>query len=133
MANPTSSYYWSSGEPDGPGEELRSSSTQRMSAPSATSQGFHPPPEPRALKRSLWLSGWGSGIGALFFAAVQGSVFNFFIEDLGLKHKLGFFMGLASLAGLGSLAGSWFKWETNAGKYDRARAKLAEMIVAAKH
>ncbi len=30
------------------------------------------------------------------------------------------------------LAGSWFKWETDASQYDSARAKLAEMIVAAK-
>jgi hypothetical protein len=27
------------------------------------------------------------------------------------------------------LAGSWFQWETDAGAYETARAKLAEMIV----
>ena len=27
------------------------------------------------------------------------------------------------------LAGSWFEWETDPGKYENARAKLADMIV----
>ncbi len=30
------------------------------------------------------------------------------------------------------LAGSWFKWEKDPGEYEKARAKLAEMIIAAK-
>lgn len=53
------------------------------------------------------LSGIASALGATFFTAVQGTVFNFYIEDVGLKEKLGFFMGMASLAGIGALVGSW--------------------------
>ena len=30
------------------------------------------------------------------------------------------------------LAGSWFKWETDAAAYEKARAKLAEMILVAR-
>ena len=30
------------------------------------------------------------------------------------------------------LAGSWFKWETDPAEYEKARARLAEMIVALK-
>ncbi|MCW8129937.1 MAG: MFS transporter [Planctomycetota bacterium] len=48
-------------------------------------------------------------MGATFFTAVQGTVFNFYIEDLGLNDRLGFFMGLASLAGIGAVLGSWFQ------------------------
>ena len=47
----------------------------------AVSQRMNPPLEPAALRRSLWLSGFASMLGALFFCAVQGAVFNFFIED----------------------------------------------------
>lgn len=76
---------------------------------SSASQGFYPPPDSKALRRSLWLSGIASTLGAVFFTIVQGSVFNFFIEDMGLKDKLGIFMGLASLAGVGSLLGAWIQ------------------------
>lgn len=59
------------------------------------------------MKRSLLYSAFASALGATFFTAVQGTVFNFYIEDMGLKEKLGFFMGLASLAGIGAFLGSW--------------------------
>lgn len=69
------------------------------------------------MRRSLWLSAIASALGATFFTAVQGTVFNFYLEDVDLDHKLGFFMGLASLAGFGALLGSWIQERYGARKY----------------
>ncbi|HEY3320043.1 MAG TPA: MFS transporter [Planctomycetota bacterium] len=71
-----------------------------------TSQGFYPPPEPSVLRRSLILSAAASCLGSAFFTIVQGTVFNFFLEDLNLRQRLPFFMGLWCLGSLGALAGS---------------------------
>ncbi|GMV79306.1 MAG: hypothetical protein AMXMBFR7_04900 [Planctomycetota bacterium] len=57
----------------------------------------------------MWFSGVASMLGSIFFVAVQGTVFNFLLEDLGLLDKLGFFMGLSCLAGIGALTGAWIQ------------------------
>jgi MFS family permease len=94
------------GEQQPPSEPADSGRAGRYAA---VSHGFYPELDPAALRRSLWLSAFASTLGTIFFTAVQGTVFNFFLADLGLQAKLGFFMGLACLAGFGSLAGSWFE------------------------
>jgi len=77
---------------------------------SATSQGFVPPPPPAVLRRSLILSAAASALGAAFFTVIQGTVFNFFLEDLSLRDRLPFFMGLWCLAASpGMLVGSWIQ------------------------
>jgi len=73
----------------------------------ATSRGFVPPLEPAVLRRSLILSAFASTLGAAFFTVIQGTVFNFFLEDLSLRERLPFFMGLWCVASLGMLVGSW--------------------------
>jgi len=73
----------------------------------ATSQGFVPPPAPAVLRRSLILSAAASALGAIFFTLIQGTIFNFFLEDLSLRERLPFFMGLWCIASLGMLVGSW--------------------------
>lgn len=51
-------------------------------------------------------------LSMVFFAAIQGAVFNFYLEDFGLKHRLGWFMGLSSLGGIGALFGAWLQGRT---------------------
>lgn len=85
-----------------------------QSAPlSATSQGFYPPPEPAVLRRSLILSAGASILGAMFFTTVQGTVFNFLLEDLSLRDRLPYFTALWCIGGLGNLLGSWIqnRWD----------------------
>lgn len=84
-----------------------SEETSSHKALTATSQGFFPPPAPAVLRRSLILSAAASTLGAIFFTVIQGTVFNFFLEDLSLRDRLPFFMGLWCVASLGMLAGSW--------------------------
>lgn len=74
-----------------------------------TSQGFYPPLDPAVLKRSLIVSASASALGAIFFTVVQGTVFNFFLEDLSLRDRLPYFMGLWCIGGIGNLAGSWIQ------------------------
>ncbi|MCZ7644313.1 MAG: MFS transporter [Planctomycetota bacterium] len=50
-----------------------------------------------------------SACGTVFFTVVQGTIFNFLLEDLGLLDRLGFFLGLSCLAGIGSLVGAWIQ------------------------
>ena len=78
-------------------------------APFTTSQGFNPPIEPAALRRSLIVSALASTIGAVFFTVIQGTVFNFFLEDLSLRDRLPYFMGLWCIGGIGNLVGSWIQ------------------------
>jgi len=73
----------------------------------STSHGFSSQLAPNALHRSLILSACASGFGSIFFTIVQGTVFNFFLEELELRDRLPFFMALWCLGGLGNLAGSW--------------------------
>jgi len=75
----------------------------------ATSKGFYPPPAPAVLRRSLILSAVASSLGSIFFTIIQGTIFNFFLEDLGLRERLPYFMGLWCVASLGMLAGSWIQ------------------------
>jgi len=88
------------------GEPSQSASS---SALSATSQGFFPPPEPTVLRRSLILSASASMFGAMFFTTVQGTVFNFLLEDLSLRDRLPYFTALWSIGELGNLVGSWIQ------------------------
>ncbi len=76
---------------------------------SATSQGFFPPPEPAVLRRSLIISGSASFFGAMFFTIVQGTVFNFLLEELSLRERLPYFQALWCIGGLGNLVGSWLQ------------------------
>jgi hypothetical protein len=69
----------------------------------SVSQGFHPPLPPGAVRRSLYISAIASTIGAAFFSVIQGTVFSFFLEDLGMRERIPFFMALWSLASIGTL------------------------------
>ncbi|MCK6470702.1 MAG: MFS transporter [Planctomycetes bacterium] len=93
----------------GPEDTASTGETARLPGEAAASQGFYPPVPEAQLKRSLGITCVASGLGAISFTALQGTIFNFYLEDLGLRDKLGFFMGLAALAGLGSLLGSWIQ------------------------
>lgn len=75
----------------------------------AVSRGFYPPPSPAVLRRSLILSAAASSLGSIFFTIIQGTIFNFFLEDLSLRERLPYFMGLWCVASLGNLAGSWIQ------------------------
>jgi Na+/melibiose symporter-like transporter len=55
------------------------------------------------------LSAAASGLGAIFFTLIQGTVFNFFLEDLKLRDRLPYFMGLWCIASLGTVIGSWIQ------------------------
>jgi Na+/melibiose symporter-like transporter len=72
-----------------------------------SSHGFSHQLEPVALKRSLLFSAAASGFGSIFFTIVQGTVFQFFLEEMSLRDRLPLFMALWCLGGLGSLIGSW--------------------------
>jgi MFS family permease len=76
---------------------------------SATSQGFYPPPEPSVLRRSLIISACASMFGSMFFTIVQGTVFNFLLEDLSLRDRLPYFTALWCIGELGNLVGSWIQ------------------------
>jgi len=78
-----------------------------MASDATPSHGFSSQLAPDALRRSLILSACASGFGSIFFTIVQGTVFNFFLEELNLRDRLPFFMALWCLGGLGNLAGSW--------------------------
>jgi hypothetical protein len=69
-----------------------------------------------AIRRGMLISAAASGLGATFFAVVQGAVFNFFLEDLSLRERLPYFMGLWCVGGLGTLAGSWIQHRWNCRK-----------------
>ena len=76
----------------------------RKSAPlAATSQGFYPPPEPAVLRRSLILSASASMFGMIFFAIIQGTVFNFLLEDFSLRDRLPYFQALWCIGGVGNM------------------------------
>ncbi len=70
------------------------------------------PLSPGVLRRSTRFVLVADTLSMVFFAAIQGAVFNFYLEDLGLLHRLGWFMGLSSLGGIGSLAGAWVQSRT---------------------
>ncbi len=76
---------------------------------SSTSQAFHPALDPVLVKRSLIISAIGSTVGMIMFGLVQGTVINFFLEDLSLKDRIPWFTGLLYLAGIGSVVGSWIQ------------------------
>lgn len=100
----------SQGDETQPSAEPPSSSSARTEPEAtATSQGFHPPLDPKVLKRSLILSASASAFGAVFFTVVQGTIFNFFLEDLSLRERLPYFMGLWCIGGIGNLVGSWIQ------------------------
>ena len=79
------------------------------SSSTATSQAFHHELAEPVLVRCMVITGVGSTIGMIMFGVVQGTVFNFFMEDLSLKERLPWFAGLQWLAGVGSLLGSWIQ------------------------
>lgn len=45
----------------------------------------------------------------VMFGIIQGTVLNFFLEDLSLKDRIPWFTGLLWLSGIGSLLGSWIQ------------------------
>jgi Na+/melibiose symporter-like transporter len=98
--------------PESPPSESSSSLT-------TTSQGFYPPPPPGVLRRSMILSCIASAFGAVFFSVIQGTVFNFFLEDLSMRERLPYFMALWSIAGIGTLIGSWIqeRWSCRKGLF----------------
>ena len=77
------------------------------------SQGFHPNLDPLALRRSLIMSAAASAIGAVFFTVIQGTIFNFFLEDLSLRDRLPYFMALWCFGNIGTLMGSWIQERYN--------------------
>lgn len=69
---------------------------------------------PAEVRRGMKVMFVADSLGMIFFSAIQGAIFNFYIEDLGLKNHLGFFMGLSSLGGIGALFGAWLQEKTSA-------------------
>lgn len=104
--------------PDVAGQNTYFSTSPSASASisAKTSQGFYPDLEPAVLRRSLIISSISGMLGTVFLAVIQGTVFNFFLEDLNLRDRLPYFMGLASIAGLGSIVGSWMQERWNCRK-----------------
>jgi Na+/melibiose symporter-like transporter len=92
-----------------PASEGPSGSSAQPQSSISTSQGFNPPLDPAVLRRSLIMSALASTIGAVFFTVIQGTVFNFFLEDLDLRERLPYFMGLWCIGGMGNLVGSWIQ------------------------
>ncbi len=90
--------------------EAKAVSARAPSPHSSTSQAFHPELEPAALKRSMIVSALGSTVGMAMFGVVQGTVINFFMEDLSLKERIPWFTGIA-VAGGGRIrwSGSWLQ------------------------
>ncbi|MEI6235368.1 MAG: MFS transporter [Planctomycetota bacterium] len=84
-------------------------SAEAPSPPSGTSQAFHRQLDPVAIKRSMFFTIMGSTIGMVMFGVVQGTVINFFLEDLSLKDRIPWFTGLLWLSGVGSVVGSWIQ------------------------
>lgn len=87
-------------------ESPESSSSEPLTA---TSRGFYPPLPPKVLRRSLILSASASALGAIFFTIIQGTIFAFFLEDLSLRDRLPYFLGLWCIASLGNVVGSWMQ------------------------
>lgn len=75
----------------------------------STSQAFHRELPTAVLKRSLICAALASTVGMIFFGIVQGTVLNFFLEDLSLKDRIPWFFGLQWLFGAGSIVGSWLQ------------------------
>jgi len=88
--------------------ELSGSARLRAPAPEA-GYAIYPGLALKALHRSLFVSAGASALGAIFIAAIQGSVLNFFLGDLGYTAQLSLFLGLTSLSALGSMMGPWLQ------------------------
>jgi len=84
--------------------DSQSTDDAQMSAP-----GFHSELSPAELKRSMRLSVYASMMGATFFTVVQGTVFNFLLEDLNLRNRLPYFTALWCIGAVGNLVGSWIQ------------------------
>jgi MFS family permease len=93
---------------DAPGT-LQSPAGQASRPSASTSQAFHQELPPDVLRRSLIISVMASSFGMIFFGIIQGTVLNFFLEDLNLKDRIPWFFGLWWLAGAGSCVGSWIQ------------------------
>ena len=83
--------------------------SQNAGPHSGVSQAFYRQLAPAAVKRSMIVSALGSTIGMVMFSVIQGTVLNFFLEDLSLKDRIPWFTGLLWLSGVGSVLGSWIQ------------------------
>ena len=94
---------------DAPVSPADSVSAEIPAPNSATSHAFYRQLSPSAVKRSLIVSAIGSTLGMAMFGVVQGTVINFFLEDLNLKERIPWFTALLWLSGVGSIFGSWIQ------------------------
>ncbi|HYG77193.1 MAG TPA: MFS transporter [Planctomycetota bacterium] len=88
-----------------PPENSRTEPDGNLAAP----QGFHRALDPHVLSRSMFLSAFASMLGATFFTVIQGTVFNFLLEDLHLRDRLPYFTALWCIGQVGNLVGSWIQ------------------------